>query len=559
MKEILLINLKRHGDIFAMGHLIRSLLANNSTAKISLLVFEEFKISAKNLKGISNIYTIDRQKILTYKKNRIFSDGFALNQFENELRPIVQGQWDIVYNYSNDRVSTHITSYLKSRTIKHQGIRFNELCNVEYSNEWAIVFNDIITELKYSPINFVDNYNMIAGTEADNSTFILKTKKEYNESAFRNFKDIRETAKDGGIKVIGIQLTASHQNKTLNNETLIELIDHLYVSERYFPVLLIAPTERERELVSTINSEFNNSLISIEADFLALSSVMMNLDLLITPDTSVKHVADLCKTPTVEISLGESPLFKQAITNEDSVIITPLVTTRSFVKAEVDGSLELSNQNNLIKADDILQAVEYILEGDEIYNLSNGLTIYQPTKDELGTRYSYLAGNYDDIAEIERLMSRSYLMKRFDIADVHGILSEVTILDRRYIKYWVESRKQDMTDLSKALLSTLRALLQNDQSTRSTQLFLKNLTNLCSFCDIESEFMRIPLLRFRARLEAVNSSNVQQSAKEVEQLLYELKADFQHQVDLVKMLQAEVQTDSGLFRKDLAERVQHEQ
>ena len=196
--NILFINLKRYGDIFNMGHTIQAIKQDNPECNVSVLVFKEFVKAAQAISGIDEIYTIDREQILTFKKNQIFSDGLALNLFENEIHKLKANDkhWDIVYNYSNDRVSTHITSLLKESSTKHMGIRFNEYCNVEYSNEWAILFNDVLTQLKYSPVSFLDTYNQIASTQIRDEGIPLITKEEYNKTTHINFSEIRSVFSD---------------------------------------------------------------------------------------------------------------------------------------------------------------------------------------------------------------------------------------------------------------------------------------------------------------------------------------------------------------------------
>ncbi len=541
VKKYLIINLKRNGDIFNMANTIQAIKSKNENALISVLIFEEFKKAALALNEVENIYTIDRKKILTYKKNKIFSDGMAINLFEEQINEVAQKKWDYVFNYSNDRVSTHLTSYLKDNSTKHLGIRFNDYCNVEYSSEWSLLFNDILPELKYAPINFRDAYNRIAGVEQNRVSIPLKTREEYNKTAHLNFSEIRRMESgEGEIKIIGIQVSASHQYKTIPYNELIALIDELYMTPEFFPVLLGAPTDADRTLISTINGEFNNSLVSIEADFFALSSVMINLDALITPDTSIKHVADLLDIPSVELSLGESPIFKQGSVNTKSVIITPNIKDRSFKKKEVESSRELKDLNFRIKYTDIISSLNYILGNSETIessSLSNGISIYSPIEDELGSRLSLLAGERENEIETQRLMARAYILKRLTGSEDLGIYNEISTYKHAETLEWINSQRDYITESSKALLGTLRAVIQIDGSEKSVVNFVKSLTQLCSFCEVESSLIKIPALRFRARLEALNTSDFRESAKEVEGLLYEYKSDIQHQVETLKSLQ----------------------
>lgn len=540
-KKYLIINLKRNGDIFNMAHTIQAIKNDDNDASIQLVVLKEFEKAAQALSGIDHIYTLDRQKILTFKKNNIFSDGMALNHFEEEINQFAIKKWDFVFNYSNDRVSTHISSYLSKNTSKHIGIRFNETCNIEYSNEWALLFNDIISDLNFSPLSFRDNYNWMANVKSGKMEMPLKTKEEYNKTAHLNFSEIRRIESgEGEVKIIGIQVSASHQYKTIPYSEIIALIDEMYMTPDIFPILLGAPTDSDRTLISKINGEFNNSLVSIEADFHALSSVMLNLDALITPDTSIKHVADLLEIPTVELSLGESPLFKQGTVNTKSVIITPSVKNRSFKKKEVESTREYKDLNNLIKGSDIMTAIYYVLgerDSFEKATLSTGLSVYQPVNDELGTRLTLIAGERVDAIETDRLITRSLICKKLINKEDTGIYDEVSTFSSKFVTEWINTQRDIITETSKDLLGTLRAIIQIDSNEKSVRSFLGNLTKLCAYCDSPWQFAKLPSLRFRARLEALNTSNIQASAKEVEGLLYEYKADIQHQVDVLKSLQ----------------------
>jgi len=62
----------------------------------------------------------------------------------------------------------------------------------------------------------------------------------------------------------------------------------------------------------------------------AVASVLMNIDLLVTPDTAIKHIADLTDTPVIEVSLGHAPFLKQGSYNCESLILSDDITTREF-------------------------------------------------------------------------------------------------------------------------------------------------------------------------------------------------------------------------------------
>jgi ADP-heptose:LPS heptosyltransferase len=82
MKKILIINLRRLGDVFSTAHLINSLTANGEN-QVSLLSYKESSKASNILKNVSNVFEIDRKELITLKTNKLFSDGFAFEQLFN--------------------------------------------------------------------------------------------------------------------------------------------------------------------------------------------------------------------------------------------------------------------------------------------------------------------------------------------------------------------------------------------------------------------------------------------------------------------------------------------
>ena len=93
MKKILIINLRRLGDVYTTGHLINS-LTQHQNANISLMVYKESMQAARYLNNCVHTYNIDRQEIITLKTNKLFSDGFALEKIFTQLSEIKNQHWD---------------------------------------------------------------------------------------------------------------------------------------------------------------------------------------------------------------------------------------------------------------------------------------------------------------------------------------------------------------------------------------------------------------------------------------------------------------------------------
>lgn len=542
MKNTLIINLKRRGDIISTSHLANSLLVTYPDIKITLLVFEEFSDVARNISGISSVETIDRKKILTYEKNKIFSDAFALDEFFTSISEITEQKWDMVINYSNDRVSTHLVSMLEHDNF--YGVKFDEYCNVVHSSEWSILFNEILTKEKFSPLSFIDSHRHNLGLAPQTNEIKLKTHEKYNSLAAKNFSKIR-TANDEKCKIIGIQLLTSMQSKNISSKSIIRLIDMILENEHYVPVLLCAPSERERSFVSKINAEFNNSLISVESDFNALSSVLANIDLLITPDTVTKHAANAMNTPCLEISLGPAPMFKQGTCGLGDYVLTPNTAYREFtIKNYEERSEELDGLNDVIEAKDIFQVARHMLEqGDEnAISLNDGVALYKVSADSLGRRLSFVKGATNAQNEIIRIINRQYLIQHFYNREDTGLYEDIYRFSNPPGSKEIEKWKIEITETSKILLGAIRSIIQVGPGSKGiAKDLILQIDQLISRGEKEG-VCSIALKLMKGKIDSLRGTDAEKNLSEIEIYLYELKSDIQKVFNIVKAVESKIKS-----------------
>jgi len=543
MKNILIINFRRIGDVYTTGHLLNSLTSNKDNT-VSLLIFKESEKAAKNLKGLKNLHTIDRQEIVTLKSNKLFSDGFALEQLFNQLQEIRNQKWDEIINYSNDIIGAYICSYLRNSTEKVIGVHFNESKDIITSNDWELLFNDVLPMVKYSPLHFVDCYHkMLNVTHNPNGEKII-TNPNHNSMAFSNMNSIRENFANGQnpVKIVGIQLKTSDTSKDLPEELISDLISLLRETNHLVPVILIAPTDEERNYAQDIIGKFKNDIALVEADLEAIASVLMNIDILITPDTAIKHIADLTETPVLEISLGYAPFLKQGTYSEGSLILSDIISDRSFSKNN-----QTENLKTNIKAVDIISSVLYFFGKTKSIRprLSNNVTLYSCSFDQLGARYAVVAGSIDAQTEIQRLMTRRLINCLYDNNDSNELFSSIIDFGTAAVAAWCKSEKFNLTIVMKDLLGTLRSLIQIQENRKSSKDFIFNLGKLISHTDQET-LLQIPLLMFKTKVEQIKSKTSEENAKEIEGLLYYLKSDVQKALQGINHLEDR----SAVQRKD---------
>lgn len=534
MKKTLIINLRRIGDVYTTGHLLNS-LARNEGNSVSLLVYKESAKAALNLKNVSNLHVIDRKEIITLKTNKLFSDGFAIEQLFNQLQSIKNQKWDEIINYSNDMVGAYICSYLKDSADKITGVHFNENRNVVTNSDWEILFNDVLPVVKYAPMHFVDCYHKMIGITSNREGEKVITDAGHNATAFSNMNTLRKghSLVESSSKIIGIQLKTAAPSKDIPEETLVELLKLIKLNSELIPVLLIAPTDEERKYAAEINSKLNNELVVVEADLQAIASVLMNIEILITPDTAIKHIADLTETPVLEISLGHAPFLKQGSYAAGSLILTDLIVERNFNRSTAEKIIKTN-----IQAQDIMSSLVYFFAKTKSIRprLSNDVTLYTCSFDQLGARYSVVAGTVDTQTEIHRLMSRQLINVIYDQNESNDIYNDVIDFGINAATSWGTTEKTNVTNVMKDLLGTLRSLLQSQENRKSSREFVGHLGKLIAHTETSS-LVQIPVTMFKTKIESINAKTFEENAKEVEVLLYELKSDIQKILHCIKMLE----------------------
>ena len=537
MKKILIINLRRLGDVFSTAHLINSLTASKDTS-VSLLTYKENSKASILLKNVSNIFEIDRKELITLKTNKLFSDGFAFEHLFNQLSVIKNEQWDQIINYSNDVVGAHLSSYLKGSSKEVIGVHFNTQRNIVMQNEWELLFNDVLPIVKYAPIHFVDCYHKMAGVKLIKDGPKIITNPRYNEMAFNNINAVRKAHNsiEGQSRVIGIQMKTADVSKDVPEKTLHELLELIKSHSELIPILLIAPNDVERRLAQNFNNAHNDEIVVIEADLQAMTSVLMNIDMLITPCTAIKHMADLTETPVLEISLGHAPFLKQGSYSKESLILTDVISNREFTKTN-----DIAHSS--ITALDIMSCILYTLTRSKVIKprLSDNVTLYQSSFDQLGICYTPIAGTVNTKIEIHRLMSRQLISTWFEENSDMQIYQDVCNLDLKSATDWTKSEKALVTNVMKDILGTLRSLLQSSENKKSSKDFILNLGKLISHMGSES-LVQIPVSIFKSKIESINVKSFEENAKEVEMLLYELKSDTQKILQCLQELEVQINT-----------------
>jgi hypothetical protein len=171
--------------------------------------------------------------------------------------------------------------------------------------------------------------------------------------------------------------------------------------------------------------------------------------------------------------------------------------------------------------------------------LSHDVTLYQGSFDQMGIRYSPVAGTVNTKIEIHRLMSRQLICSMFGQNIDASLYQDVCNIDLVSAIAWTNLEKSAVTEVMKDLLGTLRAVIQSTENRKSSRDFVMNLGKLIAHIDNDC-LVQIPVSIFKSKIEGLNSKSQEENLKEAEVLLYELKADMQKILLCLKELEAQI-------------------
>ncbi len=507
MSNVLFVNLKRNGDIFNTAALAHSYLKENPHATPYILTYDEFKKATKPLSVFKGVFTLDRKKLTTFNNHNLYSNGFALDQLLSELKGIESIVWSDIVNYSSDRASTFLCNYLKSSTGANiKGVSFGGFNNLDYKSNWEIVFNEVMTNSKLSPVHFSTAYHGMLGIKENNTSYSIKRIKKHDETVMNNFENLRKTnqPKDSSCSLIGVQLSTSLDSKNWDSSHLVKLVESILDDSTLYPLILIAPCEKERALSKELNEQFDNKLVIVESDFLALSSVLRGLDVLVTPDTSVKHLADLNDVKIVEYTHSLSTSLKQGSRGKSNIIINV--------------------QENAL--DLIFNSIKFLLDPtDAAIKKIWDQNVYFTYNDNLGWNLRPINGAFSKDL-LRRQLKRTYIASWCDIVfewDIKKYFSDYSYSEVQSI---IDEEKSFIGEVSRDLLGTLRSLVKASESPSEANNFIVALDKLLNHC--ESELTgSIPVSEFKALLENLDRTSNQEQLRSAEELLYKLKKNLQ--------------------------------
>jgi len=296
MKEILIINLTRMGDLLQTTPLMAGLREKNPDVKITLAINSAFTEICRGIPFIDDLIAFDmhgfRDRIVRKKYSLV--ENYRL--LDGLINRINEKEYDLAINLTHSPISALITSLIKAKEIR--GFSVDREGNRLIKHPWLRYFFNVVPNRDYNPFHLVDMYLK----SSDSAPVAKKLVYAIPDGDERKADDLlRQEGVADGEMLIGIHLGASKSDRRWPVRHFAALADMIARSFGAKIALIGSGSE------SGLASEFNEYSSTRAADFTGrtalgeLAAILKRCSLLIGNDTGPLHLATAVGTRVVGI------------------------------------------------------------------------------------------------------------------------------------------------------------------------------------------------------------------------------------------------------------------
>jgi len=371
VKNILIINLARLGDIIQTIPMIEGLNRKYPGCRVFMLVNSSFLNVCKIIPGLYKSVGIDFSLI----HNHLFSSSSTVEEGYYVLKEVFDAlrtnQFDKIINITPHDIGV-ISTYLS-------GEEKSFWSNV---NDWSKYYFNITKNWDTLTLNVVDLFKRIAGVSRQQCYSTIKQDKEAVSFADNLLK---KHGHINGQYLIGMQPGASTDDKKWPLKYFIDLSDKI-LNKLDAKVILFGGKDDISD-GAAIESNLKDNIINLvgKTDMSQLCALMSRTNVLITNDTGPMHIAAFTGTKIISINMGKEICETTGPYGNGNISLQPKIDCYPCKKP-----ILCSKQicKNAIKPKDVFTLVTYLCgheKTDLSYCIKDDMGIYVSKFDQYGT------------------------------------------------------------------------------------------------------------------------------------------------------------------------------
>ncbi len=321
MKQVLIINITRMGDLIQMIPLVARLEEEWPGVAIDLIVDQEFASMATLVPGIRHVLPFDFQQLMDDSRVQARDVVSLYQDLSCWAKPLLQVGYDRVVNLTFNRRTAFLAKYFgcvdeRGMTTTHDG-------SFLVKNSWMKYFLDLHAYRQINRFNIVDLYALGGSGPGHFHPIQLLVTMEQQEWA-RTFLRHSGTPKTW----VAVQVGASDPMKAWQPEYFGQLIAHLSRGRTIGFVLI--GTKKEESSVKEAMQVYHQAggegplcEAVAQTSIQELVALLQQCDLMVTNDTGPMHMAVGIQTPVVNVSVGHVDFWETGPFGPGNWVVQP--------------------------------------------------------------------------------------------------------------------------------------------------------------------------------------------------------------------------------------------
>jgi heptosyltransferase I len=331
--KIAIVKLSALGDIVHAMIVLQFIKKYNQEIEVDWVVEENYKELLEYHPDINKVHVINIKKAKNKK---------SLFLFLTELRRVrLFGPYDFVIDMQGLIKSALIARIIPSKlTVGFDKKSLREsLAAIFYNKKFAVSYSENIIKRNFSLVIFALGLPYKNDEIFEKNPFLYSSNK-YDLKPLSNKK-----------KKILLIIGASFQSKCYPTEKLIEFINRL--DANYF---VVWGNKNERSIANNMQTMSKNLNVLKGLSLDELISVVIQMDLVIGPDTGPTHIAWALNIPSITL-FGPTPGYRNSLTTKINKVIESDSIVNPYKINKNDFSIKNINVANIVKIAKLLLKV----------------------------------------------------------------------------------------------------------------------------------------------------------------------------------------------------------
>lgn len=310
--NILVISLLRIGDVLLCAPAISALRKKYPEANLHLLINRSSKGVVPLIPGVSQVYEIDRDGLQESLVTRDRSFVEPYDRITGLVELLNTKQFDLVLNLTHTKMSGWLMNLIDAK--QKLGLELQGDGRPVFGSPWFQFLNDGGSQVSEHSFHYSDIYAYGCGVRSSERRVELQETNAGRIEADKLLLNIE--------RLICVQAFTSDSKKTwplVKWKRAIELISDIERDSSFG--ILCGPGERDAavQLAKQLQGKLIDAHV-LDCSLEGAYSILKRSQLLITGDTSIKHMAAGAHVPILEISVGSSS-FERTGSYTDQVVI----------------------------------------------------------------------------------------------------------------------------------------------------------------------------------------------------------------------------------------------